>query len=241
MTEPHFWNPLPLAADWMSQAIGQHVDARGLVDLVARYGRPGTPAPTIIKAVAPRTARFALLAMPGHPEREAFMSGDTHARLTAEFGGLPGGLAYIQEVRQDVIPLCVNDLLEILVHGAAPVALVFTGHVDELVWLMPFNSQHMATFETCGINRADLVSLASRIIDARSKPDEAIGDRDARWLAAYLEEQKSGPERGAMSRTTTRIAQSEGVKADTVKKGIQRALARSKGAEVGGPFKGLVK
>ena len=233
MKEPSFWSPLPIAADWLSQATGERVDVRGLVDLVASAGKMGTPAPTIIKAMMPREARFALLAMPGHPDRDSFMSGHAHVRLSAEFGGLPGGMAYIQEVRQDVIPLCVNDLLELLMRGEVPVSLVFTGRSDEMVWLMPLNSQHMATIETCGVNRADLIGLAKR--------KETIAERDARWLLVFQEVQKNGPERGAMKRATERISKAEGVKADTVKKGIQRALSRSKGAAVGGPFKGLVK
>jgi hypothetical protein len=240
MTEPNFWNPLPLAADWLSQATGQPIDARGLVDLVARSGKMGTPAPTVIKAMMPRTARFALLAMPGHPQRDSFMDGATHTRLSAAFGGLPGGLAYIQEVRQDVMPLCVNDLLELLMRGEAPVSLLFTGRSDEIVFLMPFNSQHPATIEECGINRADLVALEKSIIAARPKPAETTANRDSRWLLVFLEEEKRGPKRGAMSRVTQRVAKSEGVKAEAVKKGIQRARKQANDAEVGGVFKGLV-
>lgn len=267
MPEPNFWNPLPFAADWLSQATGRRIDVRGLVDLVATPGKMGPPDPTpteamprkaarlallatpgmgkpdptIIKAVIPRTARFALLAMHGHPACEVFLSGQTHARLCAAFGDLPRGLAYIREVRIDVIPLCVNHLLELLMRGEVPVSLEFTGSGDEIVWMMPLGSQHMATVETCGVNRADLIDLARSINKARAKPTETVSDRDARWLSVLENELTTGAKHGAMTRATKHIEQSEGVKADTVKKGIGRARKLAKGAEVGVHFKGLLK
>ncbi|MGM9425988.1 hypothetical protein, partial [Hydrogenophaga sp. MI9] len=51
---PLFWNPLPEAAAWLASELGTPMDARALTDEIIRKGKPGTPKPTIIKAVMPR-------------------------------------------------------------------------------------------------------------------------------------------------------------------------------------------
>lgn len=154
-----YWNPLPLAAACVAAKTGAPMDARGLVDLVAKRGKAGTATETIIKAVMPKDARFCLLAMPGHPERIELLGGAEHARLTRKFGPLPG-LAYIQEVRLQVIPLVVNHLLELLLRGQTEVCMESTTRKDECVFLMPLDGgQHIATIETCGINQRDLLRL----------------------------------------------------------------------------------
>ena len=159
LTEPVYWNPLPLAAACVAARTGKPLDARGLVDLVAKRAKAGTPTQTIIKAVMPTDASFCLVAMPGHPERIGLLEGAEHARLTSKFGRLPG-LAYIQEVRLQVIPLVANHLLELLLRGQTVVSMEYTTRVDECVFLMPFDGgRHTATIETCGINQRDLLSL----------------------------------------------------------------------------------
>ncbi|MGM9428284.1 hypothetical protein [Hydrogenophaga sp. MI9] len=112
----------------------------------------------------PRDSRFCLVAMPGHLERCEFLDGPQHACLTKTFGPLPGGLAYIQEVRLDVIALGVNHLLELMLRGQTEVSMEFTSRGDECVFLMPFDGDpHIATIETCGINQQDLLILRASL------------------------------------------------------------------------------
>lgn len=52
---------------------------------------------------------------------------------------------------------------------------------------------------------------------------EAIAERNARWLAVFDEEKRTGPEVGAQTRAIDRIAAAEGVTKDAAKKAIQIA------------------
>lgn len=64
---------------------------------------------------------------------------------------------------------------------------------------------------------------------------ETIAQRNARWLAVFDEEKRTGPKLGAQARAIDRIAASDGVTESTAKKAIQKAEeARAESYRAGG-------
>ena len=64
---------------------------------------------------------------------------------------------------------------------------------------------------------------------------ETADQRNARWLAVFDEEKRTGPEIGAQARATNRIAASDGVTESAAKKAIQKAeKAREESYRAGG-------
>lgn len=165
MNKPLIWNTLDDAAAWLAQRTGQPMNVKTLLDTVIN-GRTRDPEPTIIKALLPRNLPMAVIAMPGHPDRDALKERITHKQLSAEFGSLPSVVAYIGPAHERVVPLCVNQLLDLLADGDCEVFSFGTSGLgtSELIWLMPFGkAAHQATPETCGINKRDLLALGERL------------------------------------------------------------------------------
>ena len=176
MIEPLLWNPLPAAAIWLTERTGRAFDARSLLDTLARMGKQGDPTTTQIKAALPRELNFATLAMPGHPMfAEATQNPATSARVVAECGPLPGGMAYLGPAYPRFDPLPVNSLLDLLVYGTTTIAVLTERENEnqhERVWVMPWGNSHCATVETCGMNRADLLALGDTL-EANTQPQAA--------------------------------------------------------------------
>lgn len=173
MNEPFFWNPLPDAAAWLAQKTGRPIDARTLVDTVAKMGKK-SDAPTIIQMVLPKNTKCASLSMFGKPnplpetDVEKFM----RERLPKQFGPLPNGFAYLSEAHPIRGTLCVNNLLELLMYGEVATGLLLDKCQSDggNVWLMPWGTTHTATMETCGINQADLLALGDKLAAPEQSP-----------------------------------------------------------------------
>lgn len=167
MIEPLFWNPLPDAAAWLTQKTGRRMDVRTLVDTVAQMGEEGNPAPTIIKAMLPKGLNFASLAIgKPAPQPESDTENFLRERLAKLFGPLPVGVSYLRVEYPTTSPLCVNNLLELLMHGEFSTGLILNKSPSDghMVWLMPWGTEYNVTLETCGINRADLLALGDKLI-----------------------------------------------------------------------------
>lgn len=170
MTEPLFWNPLPSAAEWLAQRTGRPMDARTLVDTVAKMGKMQSDAPTVIQMMLPKNTRCASLSMFGKPaplpetDAEKF----TRERLVKMYGPLPNGITYLSEAHPTRDNLCVNNLLELLMYGEVTTGLLLNKNPlnGGMVWLMPWGTEYTATLETCGINRADLLALGDILTKA---------------------------------------------------------------------------
>lgn len=169
MIEPLFWNPLPDAAAWLTQKTGRRMDARTLVDTVTQMGEEGNRAPTIIKAMLPTGLNFASLAILAirkpAPQPESDVEKFLRERLAKLFGPLPVGVSYLSVAYPTTAPLCVNYLLQLLMHGEFTTGLVMDKNPSDggMVWLMPWGTEYTATLETCGINRADLLALGDKL------------------------------------------------------------------------------
>jgi hypothetical protein len=82
--------------------------------------------------------------------------------MAKQFGPLPLGFEYAEAAYPTVAPLCVNELLALMMHGYLDVRVLLntpTTNRNQTVWVMPWGTSHRATLETCGINRADLLAL----------------------------------------------------------------------------------
>ena len=172
MIKPLIWNPLEDAAAWLTQRTGQPMNVKTLLDTVIN-GRTRDPAPTIIKALLPRRLPMAVIAMPGHPTRDALEGSLNHKLLSAEFGALPSGLAYVGPARERVVPLHVNQLLDLLIDGGCEISVFGTSSLgpSEQIWVLPFGkAAHHATPETCGINERDLLALGEGLSAALLPP-----------------------------------------------------------------------
>lgn len=173
MIEPLIWNPLPRAAEWLAQKTGRPMDALTLVDTVIKMGRMGDSAPTIIKMLLPKNTKCASLSMFNEPallpasDAEIF----TRDRLEKLYGPLPNGITYLSESFPDVANLCVNHLIELLLYGEVAISLLTNKSQADggAVWLMPWGTEHTATMETCGINRADLLALGDMLLTATAQ------------------------------------------------------------------------
>lgn len=165
MITPLFWNPLPNAAEWLAQKTGRPMDARTLVDTVAQLGEMGNPSPTIIKAMLPQGLKFASLLIGKSPLPETNTETIFRESLLKRYGPLPGGMQYVRDENPATNPLCVNNLLQLLMHGEFTTGLILNKNpdADGMVWLMPWGTQHTATMETCGINRDDLLALGDKL------------------------------------------------------------------------------
>ena len=174
MNEPLFWNPLPAAAAWLSKRTGHDFDALVLVDTVAQVGKAGTPESTIIKAMLPSELQFAALTSHAYLDpTETAPERVLRDFMAKRFGPLPTGLAYVEAAYPKVAPLCVNDLLAMLMHGYLDIKVLRKMSMpNQFVWLMPWGTSHRATVETCGINRADLLALGETLA-SQFTPDKS--------------------------------------------------------------------
>ena len=164
MTETEFphpllWNPLPRAADWLSKRTGKPIDVPTLLDLLIQDGMRVYPAPqTIVKAPIPRSVRLAVVAMYQHPDLDSLLEGLQHQIMTAQFGALPGGFAYVGHEWRPVTSLHVNQLRELTLYGRCELAYLghpaIGSHVEhEGVWIMPFaKAAHAVTPEVCAFH-----------------------------------------------------------------------------------------
>lgn len=214
---PLLWNPLPRAADWLSKRTGKPIDVLALLDLLIQAKKHVYPAPhTIVEAPIPRSVRLAAVTMFGHPERDSLIEGFKHKSMTAEFGELPIGLAYVRHEWRDVTSLHVNQLVELCLHGHCE--LDYLGHPKvgqhiehEGVWIMPFaQAAHAVKVDACGIKGDDLYWLGEQLAPnlpqieqpqvpaAQVKPISRFEAQEAEILAAIREaghEPLSIPER----------------------------------------------
>ncbi len=197
MIEPLIWNPLPRAAEWLAQKTGRPMDAMTLVDTVIKMGRMGDSAPTIIKMLLPKNTKCASLSIANEPALlpESGTEKFTRDRLEKLYGPLPNGITYLSESFPDVANLCVNHLIELLVHGEVAISLLTNKSQADggAVWLMPWGTEHTATMETCGINRADLLALGDKLTapaqdTATPAPDETKEQRQSRRLSECEDE-----------------------------------------------------
>lgn len=235
MNEPLFWNPLADAAAWLTQKTGRVMDARALVDTIAQMGRPGDPAPTIVKAMLSQGLNFAVVTIGAtQPKSEAGKFEDD--QLTKRYGPLPSCMSYLRAAFPTVAPLCVNHLLLLLMRGEVSLMFVDDPRLPNgaKIQLMPFGTEHTATLNTCGINRADLLALCEKLTQATATA-ETPKERRHRWLEMFEAEAERG-ERGALQR----VAEREGVDRSNMSKAIEKAREeRAEERRAGAMFRGL--
>lgn len=242
MNEPLFWNPLPNAAEWLAQKIGRPMDARTLVDTVAKMGKMGDPAPTIIQMMLPKDTPCASLSMFGKPalfpesDAEKFL----RERLPKRFGPLPNGITYLSEARPYRDNLCVNQLLQLLMYGEVKTGLLRNKNPSDggMVWLMPWGTEHTATLETCGINRDDLLAIGDKLAAPAtdtatpapvSDSTETTEQRQDRRLRACIDAGLPMNDKTALSRLpygVGDIAEREGVSRQAFSTDVKAALTR---------------
>lgn len=237
MNEPLFWNPLADAAAWLTQKTGRVMDARALVDTIAQMGSPGDPAPTIVKAMLPQGLNFAVVTI-GKPATQPKSEAETFEddRLTKRHGSLPTCMSYLSPAFPTIAPLCVNHLLALLMRGEVSLMFVDDPRLPSgaMIQLMPFGTEHTATLDTCGINRADLLALGEKLTHTHNTA-ETPRERRHRWLKMFEAEAERG-ERGALQR----VAEREGVDRSNMSKAIEKAREeRAEERRAGAMFRGL--
>lgn len=183
MTEPLHWNPLPDAARWLTECTGTHFDVLSLLDRVIQISRPGNPEASPIQALLPRNIKLARIVLVINDDD--LQKAPIHQWLTSAYGTLPfNRAAYVGEVyRLATYALNGNHLVDLALYKEVEILLLTNEGIDkslngghmreegETVWVMPYGSKHIATLDSCGIFRSDLVDLARRIaVEPRKQP-----------------------------------------------------------------------
>lgn len=131
---------------------------------------------TVIKAVFPREARFAKVRVRGFDGIEHPDDPGLHESMAAQFGEPFRGMSYIGPAHLNFAPLPASQLLELLIYETVQLS-VLAGFEDiepgVMVWLMPWGASHVATVETCGVNRQDLLALSERFLEKHQQQPPA--------------------------------------------------------------------
>ena len=193
MAELLFWNTLSESANWLGETLGEQVTPKSLIqkilDRAVLVTKPLTGAPlppTVIKALLPRGVRIASVWL--FPKQSDV--GEFEKRMNermVQVHGVPvtGGI-YTGHVQKQVIPLLPFQIADLITHGNIEIGLVHENQLDgykfresECGFILPVGTPHVATLETCGINRDDLLALADQLSanDAGDSDHRKASDR----------------------------------------------------------------
>ena len=173
MAELLFWNTLSESANWLGETLGEQVTPKSLIqkilDRAESAGRPFPP--TIIKALLPRDVRLASVWLLDKKGDIGEVDRRINERLTEVFGEPPiKGSLYTGDISAKAIPLYPAQIADLIVHGNLEVSLIHENQLGgyklrdgEYGYILPIGTPHIATIETCGINRDDLLALANQL------------------------------------------------------------------------------
>lgn len=198
MAELLFWNTLSESANWLGETLGEQVTPKSLIqkilDRAVLVTKPLTGAPlppTVIKALLPRGVRIASVWL--FPKQSDV--GEFEKRMNermVQVHGVPvtGGI-YTGHVQKQVIPLLPFQIADLITHGNIEIGLVHENQLDgykfresECGFILPVGTPHIATLETCGINRDDLLVLANQLgASGIAQADDAQILTDVRFWA----------------------------------------------------------
>ena len=173
MADLLIWNTLSESANWLSETLGEQVTPKSLIqkilDRAESAGRPFPP--TIIKALLPRDVRLASVWLLPKKSDIGEVDKRINERLTEVFGESPiKGTLYTGDISAKAIPLYPAQIADLIIHGNLEVSLIHENQLGgyklrdgEYGYILPIGTRHIATLETCGINRDDLLALANQL------------------------------------------------------------------------------
>lgn len=173
MADLLFWNTLIESAIWLSETLGKKVTPQSLIQKILDRAELDEKSfsPTIIKAVLPRDLQLASLIL--FPKEGDIGELETHMneRMTKAHGTpFIKGSIYTGYLSAKAIPLYRANLADLIIHGNVEISLIHENQLggykfrdSEYGYVLPIGAKHLATIETCGINRDDLVALANQL------------------------------------------------------------------------------
>ncbi len=179
MQEPISWNSLPRAAEWLTGLTDSQWDATRLLDhLVAsdspikKDGSIEISLLTIVKVQLPREAVFATIERNATPSKRKT---DKHKSIATLYGSPPGDTDAYMDGPYTPPFCCLNaghlrDLLlyPSLIIGSLKKNQIYYGGGQcetgsDLLWALPYPTQHVITIDECFIERDDLLSLGEQL------------------------------------------------------------------------------
>lgn len=173
MADLLFWNTLSESANWLGETLGEQVTPKSLIQkILDRAKSAGSPfPPTIIKALLPRDVRLASVWLLPKKSDVGEVDRRINERLTEVFGEPPiKGTFYTGDISAKTILLYPAQIADLIIHGDVEVSLIHENQLvgyrfrdGEVGYVLPVGTPHIATIETCGINRDDLLALANQL------------------------------------------------------------------------------
>jgi len=179
MQEPISWNSLPRAAEWLTGLTESQWDATRLLDhLVAsdspikKDGSIEISLLKIVKVQLPREAVFAAIERNATPSKRKT---DRHKHIATLYGSPPGDTDAYTDGPYTPPFCCLNaghlrDLLlyPSLIIGSLKKNQIYYGGGQcetgsDLLWALPYPTQHVITINDCFIERDDLLSLGEQL------------------------------------------------------------------------------
>lgn len=175
MQEPINWNSLPRAAQWLTAITESQWDATRLLNHLVASDRPikkdgsiEISLLTIVKVRLPRDARFAAIERNAAPSKRKT---DKHKSIATLYGSPPGDNDAYTDGPYGV-PFCclyAGHLRDLLLHPSLIIGSIKKNQIyygvgepetgSDLLWALPYPTQHVITIDECFIERDDLLNL----------------------------------------------------------------------------------
>ena len=195
MHEPISWNSLPRAAEWLTGLTESQWDATRLLDhLVAndspikKDGSIEISLLTIVKVQLPRGAVFAAIECNAASSRRKT---DRHKHIATLYGSPPGDNDAYTDGPYTPPFCCLNaghlrDLLlyPSLIIGSLKKNQIYYGGGQcetgsDLLWALPYPTEHVITIDECFIERDDLLSLGEQLCKPIASNANPVGGAQA--------------------------------------------------------------
>jgi len=178
MAELLFWNTLIESVEWLNERQGEQFTPKSLIQkILDKAQTTGTPfPPTIIKTALPRDTQLASLLL--FPKEGDIGEFEIHMneRMTIAHGTpFIKGCIYTGYLSANAIPLYPAQIAELIIHGNIEISVIHENQLcgykfrdSECGYILPVGAKHIATIETCGINRDDLLGLLEQLDKSKS-------------------------------------------------------------------------
>ena len=184
MQEPISWNSLPRAAEWLTGLTESQWDATRLLDhLVAndspikKDGSIEISLLTIVKVQLPREAVFAAIERNAAPSKRKTdkHKTDKHKSIATLYGSPPGDNDAYTDGPYTPPFCCLNagHLRDLLLYPSLKIGSLKKNQIyygggqletgNDLLWALPYPTEHVITIDECFIERDDLLSLGEQL------------------------------------------------------------------------------
>lgn len=190
MADLLFWNTLIESVDWLNENQTEQFTPKSLIQkildsaVLATKPLTGAPlTPTVIKALLPRGVQMASVWLFPKQREIGEFEKRMNERMIEAHGALVTGGVYTGHIHKQAIPLLPFQIADLITHGNIEIGLVHENQLDgyklresEHGFILPVGTPHIATIESCGITRDDLLSLANQLSESviNQAGDEAM-------------------------------------------------------------------